>query len=260
MLERSTLLQKGSPSLKTKPNLLFLVLFLTIFQSIGGVEPPCSIDEFYSRLSDEMNFLKWTEDPRPDPSIQYLVVLSGSNTYLKSRKSLSGDDEDDYLRMQLAIKIGREVASLRSQIELECLDEATLKAVAPIILYPGSKGQNADLKTALDQKMIKNYPKEKFWILDIPEEEINTKGQFITLKTLELKDTSVGIVTHAYHFPRISRMLGQNAPLYPFKEDVTTTVFLVDRQFCSPGIQTNVENEIKKIPNYVNKGDLALES
>lgn len=54
-------------------------------------------------------------------------------------------------------------------------------------------------------------------------------------------------------------MLGQNAPLYPFGINVHKYVFLVDRDFISPGIEKRIKDEIQKIPVYIAKGDLDKE-
>jgi hypothetical protein len=209
-------------------------------------------------IQREMDELKGTQNPEPDASVDYLFVLSASNSYLKKLTFKNCTDlEDDYNRMHLAFHIAKKIAALKANVNLEELNFEILRRFGPKIVYNGSEEQNEDLKNAVENS-FQHYPKEKFIILNLPKNEINTKGQFISLKKyLPLDNVSVGIITHAYHFPRVSRMLGNEAPLYPFGTNVVKYAFLVDRQFVSPGIEDRVTDEIRKIPIYVKKGDLS---
>jgi hypothetical protein len=210
------------------------------------------------QVEQEINKLRDTQDPDLDPSIEYLWTLSASNSYLRKFTFKNCTDlEDDYNRMQLAISTAKKIAALKAHVKLEELNLEILRRCGPKIIYNGSEEQNKDLKQALEDS-IKDYPKENFIILDLPKDEVNTKGQFLSLKqSLLINDVSIGIITHAYHFPRISRMLGKDAPLYPFGANVKKYTFLVDRCFQSSGIQSRIRDEIKKIPIYILKGDLA---
>ncbi len=201
-------------------------------------------------MEGEMLQLANSQDPEPDSDIGYLFVLSASNSYLR-KEIKSVDLNDDYDRMNLAVKIAKKIASLKENIENE-------QIYGPKIVYNGCQSQNNDLSEALDEDLV-GYPKNKFVLLDLPLDEINTKGQFISIKQdLSLEDNaSIGIITHAYHYPRVSRMLGKNAPLNPFGKTVKISAFLVDREFSSPGIEEKREAEIRKIPIYVDKGDLS---
>ncbi len=209
-------------------------------------------------IQQEMDELKDTQNPEPNTSIDYLLVLSASNSYLKKLTFKNCTDlEDDYNRMQLAFQIARRIAALKANITVDELNTELLIRYGPKIVYNGSEEQNEDLKNALETS-IGDYPKENFIILDLPRNEINTKGQFLSFKKdLFLENASIGIITHAYHFPRVSRMLGKGAPLYPFGTNVVKYAFLVDRQFVSPGVTDRVKDEIRKIPVYIDKGDLA---
>lgn len=119
-------------------------------------------------------------------------------------------------------------------LKLDKLNTELLYRYGPKIVYNGSERQNHDLKNALEHSIL-DYPKEKFIILGLPKNQINTKGQFLSLKqNLLLNNTCVGIVTHAHHYPRVSRMLSEESLLYPFAAHVKKYAFLIDRQFSSP--------------------------
>lgn len=223
-----------------------------------SVSHPAQQELIRNEIRYEMDHLKDTQDPSPDDSIEFLYVLSASNSFARREVANCTDLDDDYNRMQHAIHTAKKIAALRASVKLGELNEELLCIHGPKIIYNGSERQNRDLNDALEHS-IPDYPKEKFIILGLPSNQINTKGQFLSLKqNLPLSDTSVGIVTHAYHYPRISRMLSEDAPLYPFAARITKYVFLVDRQFSSPGIEKRVNDEIEKIPTYIAKGDLAL--
>ena len=170
------------------------------------------------------------------------------------------DIDDDYNRITLAVKTAIKITSLRANIKFSEVNEQIMENCGPKIVYNGSERQNNDLRKALDSNLV-GYPKNNFIILSLPKNQVNTKGQFLSLKDdLQIEENaSVGIITHAYHYPRVSRMLGDSAPLNPFQKKVNVFVFLVDRIFSSPGIDEKVRNEIKKIPVYIEKGDLAKE-
>jgi hypothetical protein len=224
-----------------------------------SINLPIQHELLKSDIQREMDNLKDTQDPIPNDSIEYLYVLSASNSFARTHDFANCTDfDDDYNRMQHAIQTAKKIAALRASVKLGELNTELLCCHGPKIVYNGSERQNHDLNDALEHS-IPDYPKEKFIILGLPQNQINTKGQFLSLKqNLSLKNTSVGIVTHAYHYPRISRMLGEEDPLYPFAARVTKYVFLIDRQFFSPGVEKRVKDEIEKIPIYIAKGDLAL--
>lgn len=211
-------------------------------------------------IENEMKALKNSQDPQPDPNIGYLFVLSASNSYLRKVVQIKESDiDDDYNWMTLAIKTAKKIVALKANVHLSAVNRQLETDFGPKIIYNGSISQNNDLKEALDRDLI-DYPKEKFVILDLPQDQINTKGQFISIKQGMCVEphASAGIVSHAYHYPRFSRMLGEDAPLNPFEKTVKVSAFLVDRHFASPGIDEKVHAEIQKIPTYIEKGDLAL--
>lgn len=222
---------------------------------IASTEKPYCLE-----IEHEINQLKDSQDPEPDPTIKYMIVLSASHSYLHTPDVGSSPDlEDDYNRMELALNTAKKIAALNAHTKIEELNLELLRQHGPLIVYNGSEEQNHDLQSALNRDMV-NYPKDKFIILDLPKDNINTKGQFLSIKQhLPLTHVTIALITHAYHFPRIARMLGENAPLYPFGNHVKKYAFLTDRQFLSPGIDDHVKHEIEKIPTYIDKGDLAKE-
>lgn len=223
------------------------------------------------KIRREMEELKDSQDPEPNPSIEYLFVLSGAGSYLKKITPIQfNDKDDDYNRMQLAIQTAKKIASMNVNVSLDELNFEQMRRYGPKIIYNGRDEQNIELRRVLENSIrdksddessneeFIDYPPENFIILDISKDEINTKGQFISIKQdLPLENLSVGIITHAYHYPRVARMLGKEAPLYPFRENVKKYAFLVDRQFSSPGIIERINSEVEKIPIYVTKGDLS---
>lgn len=238
---------------------ILMVCAIPSFENIASVYQTQNLEAI--NVQQEIDELKGSQDPEPNPSIEYLIVLSGSNSYLKKKFTYikSTDLEDDYNRMQLAIHTAKKIVALRANVRLEevNLNLKLMRDYGPKIVYNGSEEQNQDLKYALENS-IQDYPSDKFIILNLPKNEINTKGQFLSIKKeLPLDNVTVGIFTHAYHFPRIARMLGKDAPLYPFGENVTKYAFLVDREFLSPGIIDRINGEVERIPIYINKGDLA---
>ena len=65
--------------------------------------------------------------------------------------------------------------------KLQEVNEQIMEKFGPKIVYNGSQQQNQDLEEAISIGLI-DYPKNKFVILDLPEDQINTKGQFISIK------------------------------------------------------------------------------
>jgi len=216
--------------------------------------------EISQEIENEILALKGTKNPEPSPFIKYIWVLSGFNSYLKTPSYIKSEDlADDYDRIELGISLAKRIATLRGSAVLEDLNEGLLKRFGPKIVYNGSVRQNNDLRSAIEQGEI-DYPKENFIILPLPPHNTNTKEQFLSFKKeLPLDHTSVGVITHAFHYPRISRMLNPKSPLYPFGPNTNLYVFLVDRQLESPGIQQHIDNEKSKVPNYILQGDLAEE-
>lgn len=90
-------------------------------------------------------------------------------------------------------------------------------------------------------------------ILELEEE--STRGQFMSLKEHFLHcNASVAIITHAYHFPRVARMIGSK--WHPFGAKTKIFFYLVDRNLSAPGIIEDIQGEIERIPQYIMKGDL----
>jgi hypothetical protein len=236
--------------------------------------------ELQRKILDQLAKLSTTENPHLDSKTDYIFVLSARRTVLKTRIDAveSLDEEDDYDRVRLAIDSARKICALRLNKTIESLSEEDMILAGPTIIYNGVKRHNQDLvrtfiyngdicpNVELRQAFIQvkplfdkmAYPLKKFEILDLDPSMLNTKGQFICVKNkLKINNTTVAVVTHAYHYPRVSRMLGTKAPLYPFAENVKCYALLVDRALQSPGIEDNLLGEIERIPVYIAKGDLS---
>ena len=181
--------------------------------------------------------------------------MSGRGSYLKNPvdSEVVKDPADDYHRLELGIEVARNVASARLQ-KSEITNE-DIQNAGPLIIYNGRPKHNEDLKKALDEGILTHYPQDKFLILDLDPSDWSTRGQFISLKeSLPLSNTSVAIVTHAYHFPRVARMIGSK--WHPFGPNTKVFFYVVDRELTAPGITEDMIGEIDRIPRYIEKGDL----
>ena len=190
-----------------------------------------------------------------DPSIQYVFVLSGRSSYLK--KPVDGPDvkdlEDDYNRIELAIETAKGV--VRTCLNKSEITQEEVQQYGPTIIYNGRREHNKDLEKALNDGTLSHYPKDKFRILEIGE--ASTRGQFISLKQdLPLSHTSVAIITHAYHFPRVGRMIGSK--WHPFGDETKVFFYLVDRDFKAPGSCEDIMGEVGRISRYIDNGDLNI--
>jgi hypothetical protein len=199
------------------------------------------------------------ENPEIDPKIEYVWVLAGRSSYLKrpvDRPDIA-DLNDDYNRMRQGIEVARAVVAKRLTKPSNNLTEDDLIKNGPIIIYNGRPEHNKDFKQALKDNLIKDYPKEKFLIFELPLTMQNTKGQFVSIKkNINLHDTTIAIVTHGYHFPRVSRMIGTTPPFDYFGQNVKTYFFLVDRKFEAKGALEDIIGELKRILLYIKKSDI----
>jgi hypothetical protein len=197
------------------------------------------------QIRREMQALKGSKNPEPQIAITDLWVLSGITSFSKQ--------DDDYDRIQLAMAVGKNIALLKSAKDCN----GSIMRYAPRIIYNGTEPQNEELRTAINQNELSIYPREKFTILSIPSDQLNTKGQCLSIKALSIKNTTIGVITHAYHVPRFTRYLVEGTPTYPFLGTVKVYMYCVDRNFISRGIAECMEAEVQKIPGYIAKGDLA---
>ena len=206
----------------------------------------------------EIEIVSKQENKEINPHIEYIFVLSGRSSYLKKPVDSPAikDSEDDYNRMELGIKIARTIVASRLKKPTgDKLDKEDLVKYGPQIIYNGTTKQNETLKSALKQGILAHYPEEKFRILDLESGEENTRGQFKSLKEHSpLSNTSVAIVTHAYHFPRVARMVG--GKWHPFGLNTKIHFYLVDRQLQAPGVKEDMVGEVQRLPRYIKQGDL----
>ncbi len=171
------------------------------------------------------------------------------------------DKEDGYNRMRLGIEIAKEVAAKKLDKQMSNLTFEELKEYGPKILFNGGEYDNSLLKEALDKNIINDYPKENFYIFNLPKNQANTGGQFKTLykehedSNIDLNNTEIAIVTHAYHFPRVYRYF-DNKPNFDFfyNHNTKPIIFLVDRKFETIGVDNELKQELSKLPSYIDKG------
>ena len=209
---------------------------------------------FLEEYLEEVKGLYQHKNMDVDTSIKYVFVLSGRSSYLKQPvdNPYVKDLDDDYNRLQLGINIARKVV-IRHLNKLTPTQE-DIQKYGPQIIYNGRPKHNAALKKALREGILTHYPKNKFIILNL--QEWSTRGQFISIKKERpLFNTTIAIVTHAYHFPRVARMI--NSQWHPFGIKTKILFYLVDRKLKAPGIKEDMIGEIKRIPIYINTGDLA---
>lgn len=227
--------------------------FAAVRQAAQKKEIPIESVEAYLR---EIKFLQENSSTKADPSLDYIWVLSARSTYSKISKNdnhVVHDVEDDYNRVELGLKIAREIAALRSKEKV--LTNEIIEEFGPLIIYNGRPVQNRYLKKALAEGKIKNYPACKFCILEIDSQQ-STKSQFISLKNeIALLGKSLGIITHTYHFPRVARLI-ESVAIHPFGP-TKIIAYQVDPYLQAPGAQQDMLGEIQRIPAYIEKGDLA---
>lgn len=64
----------------------------------------------------------------------------------------------------------------------------------------------------------------------------------------------MAIITHAYHWPRVSRTFGAEEGFKWFSSGTKLIAYLVDRKFEAPGAAMELQLEMLKLPGYVEKG------
>ncbi len=129
-----------------------------------------------------------------------------------------------------------------------------------MILFNGGPEDNEVLEKALADGEITDYPKEKFNIFSLPKEQVHTGGQFKTLQQqyeqskVNLTNAKIAIVTHAYHWPRVGRYIGNKRNFdFLYRAGAFITAYLVDRNFQSPGVKNELIQEMQKMPQYIKK-------
>jgi hypothetical protein len=202
-------------------------------------------------------------NPEPTPDIDYVFVLSARASYLKNPIDNPNipDKADDYNRMRLGIEIAKKVTALRLGKTVGELTKEDILLYGPDIIYNGLMKHNHEVvkSIAMVNPALADFPIEKITILDLAKDMGNTKGQFVCVKEkLKIENTSVAIVTHAYHYLRVSRMLGEAAPLNPFGKNVNCYAMLVDRDFRAPGAKEDISGELDRVPAYIAKKDLSV--
>jgi|GEM_PF-5288584 len=173
-----------------------------------------------------------TKNPEINKNIKYVWVLSARYSYTKVLISSevqnigAVDKEDGYNRMKLGIEIAKEITAKKLNKQVSNLTYEELKKYGPKILFNGGIDHKKLLQEALDKNEIKDYPKENFYIFVLPKNQTNTGEQFKTLYkehedgNIDLNNTEIAIVTHAYHFPRVYRYF-DDKPNFDFSIIIT---------------------------------------
>lgn len=215
-----------------------------------------------SPLWKEWLSIATSQNPEPDPAIEWIIVLSGRGSYLKNAVDAPdiADKEDDYQRMRLGIEAARRIVARRLGKPVDSLTHQELVQYGPMIVYNGRPLHNQELVNALGDSILTDYPFEKFILFDLTPGQYHTKEQFLCIKNkLNISNTAVMVITNAFHFPRVSRMIGEAALVNPFGPNTRCQVILNDRQFRSPGIEKDIRGEFERVPKYIATGDLAVE-
>lgn len=204
------------------------------------------------------------ENPLPHAEIDYVWVLSARHTFLRRPIDAANlkDPGDDINRVLTAIMVAQGVTAARTHKTIASLSRADYLFHGPTIIYNGSPLHNFDLGLeSLGDGTIAGYPFEKFTILPLDPDKIHTGGQFLSVKKAKLpfqNNAAFALVTHAYHFPRVSRMIDH--PSQMCIERGSCYAFLVDRTLEAPGALLDVRGEVLlRSTEYIKKGFLAKE-
>ena len=211
------------------------------------------------RFQKEILEIASTANPPISYDINFILVLSGRGSYLKNPIDHPDviDKDDDYNRMRLGISVARGVTALRLGKSESSVTNEDIMNHGPVIIYNGRPKHNKDFREALKDGLITDYPNDKFMILDLPPNQLNSKGHFISVRDhMDLSNQTIAIVTNAFHFPRIGRMITNDAPFNYLGNNVKIIAYLNDREFKAPGIEKDLVGEAERIPIYVEKGDL----
>jgi hypothetical protein len=185
--------------------------------------------------------------------IDYILVLPGRNSYLKVaiEETKIKDLEDDYNRVNYAINLAKDIAASKKKISINQLNIEDLKIYGPPIIYSGTKEHNFAIKFSFGNKLINDFPADKFILFNANYNPIEDKAYLQSIKNeINLSNKKVAIITHAYSLPRIARML-DNEPPYDFMGKNSKIIFfVVDQKFNSPGALENLINEATKIDLY----------
>jgi hypothetical protein len=191
--------------------------------------------------------------------IDNILVLSGRSSYLKVPIDAPHlpDHEDDYNRMRLGVELAKEITSIKSKLNINQITFEDINIYGPSIIYDGRREHNYALKIALKEHLLNDFPEDKFIILDLDPSMYHTKGQFERLKKgFDFSNKHIAIITHAYHFPRVARMVGNKPPYNYLGHNVKISFYLVDRKFDAPGALNDLVGEALRIDKYYKKGDL----
>lgn len=212
-----------------------------------------------SEVIGEIQTIYTHNNPDIDPKIKFVWVLSARHNYKKQVSSSpqnanAFDPNDGFDRMNLGVAIARKVAAKNAGKSEDTLTLSDIIAHGPRIFYNGEEESNNTLIEVLRSGII-NYPSRKFVILPIPKGQVNTIGQFESLKNgalgknIDLVNEMMAIVTHAYHWPRTGRI-----DVNKYFPSTTIVAHLVDRQFQAPGADKELFLEAQKLPSYIEKG------
>ena len=164
--------------------------------------------------------------------IKILYVVSGRGSALKN--PVDGPDvldpEDDHARMQYGIKLAKKIRALTG-------------TWVPIY-YNGRQQHIDDLRTALDRGGIFDYPKALFLICPTHcQRTIEQAQEFKKFITIYPEDTTVGVISTAFHLPRIARTMGKDI-------EQNLVLFGIDRERERPGVAQDIVCEVDAMKNY----------
>ncbi len=198
---------------------------------------------------DEFEELNKHRNPIPTANIDYVWVLSGRSTYLGNPVDTANaikDKWDDRNRMQLAIKIVKEVTAARTGNPVATLFKKDYLLHAPKLIYNGVPKHNFEFEMAsLPDGTIDGVPFERVTLLPLDMDKLHTGGQFLSVKAAKLplaRNHHFALVTHAFHSPRVSSMV-DHSPTTCFGRG-NCFAFSVDRVFQAPGAMLDMQGEI----------------
>lgn len=240
---------------------------------------------------EEFHLIKQTANPPTPKETSFVWILSSRhdvngehiNCAKKSKNFTPGpttanaqdteicDVDDDFERIKAALEVGQTVTAALAQKSITALSPSDYEKYAPAIIYNGWPEQNASLRSVLEENelsLLKKipYPRSKFLIFDMPEQQQHTGGQFTSLAKLAETDPRlqklkgdnchVTIVTSAYHIPRVRRLFNSKEFKNPFSLETKITLHGVDRTYDRPCAFRDLQGELTRLKKYAEIGHI----